>query len=213
MSRSCQSATFSRAVIAFARIVRASPQTRSHFSGLRLCGIADEPAWPSMKGSCTSRTSVRWRWRISVAKRSNEAATSARVETKCACRSRCTTCVDTASTPSRSSAQTRSSTHGGTVAWVPTAPEILPTAMLHFASASRTRLRRTSSTQDSSFRPNVVGSAWMPCVRPTQIVWRCSFARRISTSSRRSSSRSSSSVASRICSAEAVSQTSLVVRP
>ena len=47
---------------------------RSAVIGLRLCGIADEPFWPRPNGSSTSRTSVRARWRISVAKRSSDEA-------------------------------------------------------------------------------------------------------------------------------------------
>src|SRR5215470_1979783 len=43
MSRSCQRATFSSPTSAFARTTRASPQMRSATTGLRLCGIAEEP--------------------------------------------------------------------------------------------------------------------------------------------------------------------------
>ena len=43
MSRSCQSATFSRPTIEAARTTRASPQIRSATTGFRLCGIAEEP--------------------------------------------------------------------------------------------------------------------------------------------------------------------------
>jgi hypothetical protein len=39
-----------------------------------LCGIADEPFWPLEKYSSASSTSVRCRWRISVATRSIEEA-------------------------------------------------------------------------------------------------------------------------------------------
>ena len=77
MSRSCQSATFSRPTTAAARTTRARPQIRSATTGFRLCGIADEPFWPLPNGSCTSATSVRARWRISSAKRSSEAAATA----------------------------------------------------------------------------------------------------------------------------------------
>ena len=49
-SRSCQRATDSIAVIALARMTRASPQTRSESSGLRLWGIAEEPACPPANG-------------------------------------------------------------------------------------------------------------------------------------------------------------------
>ncbi len=52
--------------------MRASPVTFSDSTGLRLCGIAEEPFWPSEKNSSASSTSVRCRWRISVASRSTE---------------------------------------------------------------------------------------------------------------------------------------------
>ena len=77
MSRSCHSATFSSPTWALPRSTRASPQMRSQTTGLRLCGIALEPFWPLRNGSSTSRTSVRCRWRISVAKRSRPAPASA----------------------------------------------------------------------------------------------------------------------------------------
>ena len=70
MSRSCQRATFSSPTTAFARTTRARPQMRSAVIGLRLCGIAEEPFCARPNGSSTSRTSVRARCRISVAKRS-----------------------------------------------------------------------------------------------------------------------------------------------
>ena len=60
-----------------ARITRASPVRFSDSTGLRLCGIADEPFWPSAKYSEASRSSVRCRWRNSVAKRSTAAAVNA----------------------------------------------------------------------------------------------------------------------------------------
>ena len=74
MSRSCQSGTFSRPTSADARTTRARPEIRSATFGLRLCGIADEPFIPVANGSSTSRTSVRARCRISVAKRSSDVA-------------------------------------------------------------------------------------------------------------------------------------------
>ena len=61
MSRSCQSATFSSPTVAAARTTRASPEMRSATTGLRLCGIAEEPFCPLRNGSCTSRSSVRAR--------------------------------------------------------------------------------------------------------------------------------------------------------
>ena len=70
---------------------------RSVVIGLRLCGIALEPFWPARNGSSTSRTSVRCRWRISVAKRSRPAPASAIACSSSAWRSRGTTWVETGS--------------------------------------------------------------------------------------------------------------------
>ena len=41
---------------------------------------------------------------------------------------------------------------------------------LDSARATRARARSSSKAQPASFQPNVVGSAWTPCVRPMQIV-------------------------------------------
>ena len=74
MSRSCQRATSSSPAWALPRSSRASPATCSDLIGLRLWGIALEPFWPTPNGSWTSPTSVRARWRISVANRSSPGA-------------------------------------------------------------------------------------------------------------------------------------------
>ncbi len=79
MSRSCQSATFSRAATALPRSTRARPVRRSQVIGLRLCGMALEPFWPFVNGSSASRTSVRCKCRNSTAQRSMLAPTSASV--------------------------------------------------------------------------------------------------------------------------------------
>ncbi len=55
---------------------------RSQTIGFRLCGIADEPFWPTANGSSASRTSLRCRWRISTAKRSRPPASTASVASK-----------------------------------------------------------------------------------------------------------------------------------
>ena len=57
---------------------------RSATFGFRLCGIAEEPFIPLPNGSSTSRTSVRARWRISVAKRSSDVAASASADSSSA---------------------------------------------------------------------------------------------------------------------------------
>ena len=88
MSRSCHSATFSSAGVTVERISRARPVRFSASTGLRLCGIAEEPFCPGEKYSSASRNSVRCRWRISVASRSIAAAISASVIKNAAWRSR-----------------------------------------------------------------------------------------------------------------------------
>ena len=96
---------------------------------------------------------------------------------------------------------------------MPTAPEIWPTAMAARARVMRPMSRPSWSYQSASFRPNVIGSACTPCVRPIIGVRRCSSAR-VRTAARSSpSSFRMRSVASTICSACAVSTTSDEVRP
>ena len=107
MSRSCQRATSSSAACALPRSTRARPEICSLLIGLRLWGIAEEPFWPARKGSCTSRTSVRCRWRISVASRSRPAPAIAIAVSSSAWRSRATTCVETSSRARPSRASTR----------------------------------------------------------------------------------------------------------
>ena len=104
MSRSCHSVTFSSAGTTAARTTRASPVRFSLSTGFRLCGIVDEPFCPGWKNSSASRTSLRCRWRTSVASRSMPLAITPRVQKYAACRSRGITWVDTGSTasPSRS---------------------------------------------------------------------------------------------------------------
>ena len=60
--------------------------------------MADEPFCPSEKNSSASSTSVRCRWRISVASRSIDEATTASVAKYMAWRSRGITWVETGST-------------------------------------------------------------------------------------------------------------------
>ena len=213
MSRSCQSATFSSEARAFVRTRRARPATCSQPTGFLLWGMAEEPFWPEPKGSSTSRTSVFWRARISVANFSRLAAIRARVVITSACRSRWRTCDETGagSTPSR--AQTASSTSGGRCEKVPTAPDSLPNAMLARARSSRARCRCSSACHRAIFRPKVMGSAWTPWVRP--IIGACLWRRARSCTAAIRSRRSARTMsqASRIRMARAVSTTSEEVRP
>ena len=63
-------------------------------TGLRLCGMEEEPFCPGEKYSSASSTSVRCRWRTSIASRSSEEAMTASVAKYMACRSRGITCVE-----------------------------------------------------------------------------------------------------------------------
>ena len=137
MSRSCQSATFSSAGVTAERTRRARPVRFSVSTGLRLCGIADEPFWPSEKYSSASSTSVRCRWRISVASRSTDEATTPSAAKKAAWRSRGITWVETGSTVRPSFSATCASTRGSMLAKVPTAPEIAQVAISSRAATSR----------------------------------------------------------------------------
>src|ERR1700741_3312991 len=68
--------------------MRASPVTFSDSTGLRLCGMAEDPFCPSEKNSSASSTSVRCRWRISVASRSTDEAPTPSVAKYMGCRCR-----------------------------------------------------------------------------------------------------------------------------
>ena len=97
MSRSCHSVTFSSAGTTAARTMRARPVRFSLSTGFRLCGIAEEPFWPGWKNSSASRTSLRCRWRTSVASRSMPLAITPRVQKNAAWRSRGMIWVETGS--------------------------------------------------------------------------------------------------------------------
>ena len=150
---------------------------RSVVIGLRLCGIALEPFWPAVNGSSTSRTSVRWRWRIS-----GRSAPARRRRAR-----------------SRSAA--RRGGRAGRPGWRPArrpAPAARTRALVPPGRAtrrcrprrrsrpwppgrtrarSRIGVRWASHREPASFSPNEVGSAWTPCVRPTHSVSACSRAR------------------------------------
>ena len=147
MSRSCQSATFSRPTSAFARTTRARPQMRSATTGLRLCGIADEPFWPFAERllhlgapRCGRGAGSRARTRRATRRRRASAVSSS------AWRSRWMICVElgAGSRPSRSQAMRSSS--GSVAQYVPTAPESLPTRIPSSARARRSRFARRART-------------------------------------------------------------------
>ena len=107
-----------------------------------------------------------------------------------ACRSRLTTCVGAGSDGQSERRRARAARpRRSTFACVPTAPEIEPTADPPRAPAPGARRRAASSAyQPAALKPNVIGSAWMPWLRPTIGVSRCWSARRRTTSISRASS-------------------------
>ena len=125
--------------------MRARPVRFSVSTGLRLCGMADEPFWPAEKNSSASRTSLRCRWRISVASRSMDEATTPSVAKYMACRSRGMTWVETGSTDRPICSATYSSTLGSILAKVPTAPEMAQVAISRCASMRRSLQRSNSA--------------------------------------------------------------------
>ena len=107
--------------------------------------MADEPFWPGEKNSSASSTSVRCRWRISVASRSIDEAMTPSVAKNIAWRSRGMTWVETGSSVRPIFSATCSSTRGSMLAKVPTAPEIAQVAISSRAATSRARARANSA--------------------------------------------------------------------
>ena len=137
MSRSCQSAhVLEPDDRALARTTRASPQIRSATTGFRLCGIAEEPFCPGANGSSTSRTSVARGAGSRVANRSSDDAASASAASSSACRSRWIDLRrDRVGLEPEPLARDPLDL-GSIAAYVPTAPESLPTRIASSARAS-----------------------------------------------------------------------------
>ena len=76
------------------------------------------------------------------------------------------TCVAMGAGRRPSFPHTNASTRGDRCALVPTAPESFPTATDSRTASSRRCARPNSSYISAIFSPNVVGSAWMPWLRP-----------------------------------------------
>ena len=214
MSRSCQRAMSSRPTWAFARSTRARPQMRSHTIGLRLCGIAEEPFCPAANGSSASRTSVRCRWRTSSGEPLERRADAGdRREQRRVAVAGHHLGGDVLAVEAERVQRRGLHARVGVRVRAHRARELADAHAVEGAACSRTRWRRSSVTQPSTFRPKVVGSAWTPWVRPTIGVCRNSSARTTAAASTASTPASSSSPASRSCSARPVSTTSEDVRP
>ena len=200
-------------MIAYPRISLANPQILSDNSGFLLCGIEEDPVWPLPNGSSTSLISVLCKLRISVANFSKELAITDIVVMNWACLSRWIIWFDIGAGLIPNFWHATDSTDGGTVAFVPTGPEILPTDICSIASSNLFLLRFISSNQRAIFKPKVIGSAWIPWVLPIIKVSLCSIAFLRNESMTKSSSSWISFEASIKSKLVLVSQTSLVVIP
>ena len=144
--------------------MRARPVRFSVSTGLRLCGMAEEPFWPGEKYSSASRTSERWRWRTSVASRSIRGGDHAeRGEEHGVAVARDHLGGDRLGREAEFFSATYSSTRGSILAKVPTAPEMAQVAI----SATRGDEAGAAAVELgtkawASFSPKVVRSAWMP---------------------------------------------------
>ena len=170
MSRSCQSATFSSPTTAAARTTRARPQIRSATTGLRLCGIADEPFWPAAERLLHLAAPRCGR---DGGSRSRSARATARAERERGEEVGVPVARDDLRRGrlrhrARAARRRPAPPRGRRRRTTPTAPESLPDAASpSSARSSRSRSRSSSNAQPASLAPNVIGSAWTPCVRPT----------------------------------------------
>ena len=179
MSRSCQSATSLEPGLRGCREGRGRARRAARSATGCACGASRSS--PSARPSRTAPAPRRPRCAAGGALRARTTrSTSPAPRTRRATRrerSRAITWVDGAGR-SPSCSHTYASTCGSTLEYVPTAPDTLPTATASRARSSRTRSRRSCSAQSASLLPKVMGSAWIPCVRPAMGVSRCSRARR-----------------------------------
>ena len=214
MSRSCHRATSCSPASRLERTTRARPLIVSAEIGLRLWGIADEPFWPGLNPSCTSADLGALEVaqldgdELARRRRSRPARRAARRG------GRGRSPGSPAPGAARGARRRTRSTAGSTFEYVPTAPDSLHTATDSRAAARRVRSRSSCSAHSATLAPNVVGSAWMPWVRPIITVRRWVRARSTSvvTAARRWTS-STRSAASRIAQHSAVSTTSDDVSP
>ena len=215
MSRSCQRATFSTAAVALPRSTRARPVMRSVVIGLRLCGIALEPfCWPARKGSSASRTSVRCRWRISVASRSRPGARERdRLQQLGVAVARDDLRGDRLALQAQALEHARLEVGAGRRVGADGAADRADARLARTRAPGARRCGGPRRRSPASLMPKVVGSAWTPCVRPTQTVSTCSRARSASATTSSRAPPTTIAPAAAICSASAVSRTSDEVRP
>lgn len=184
-------------------------------TGLRLCGIAEEPPRPAPPGSNTSATSPCISSDTSRPIRAIAPVSSPSSAPRRATRSRlpCQE-ISGAVSPSRAaSASATASPRPPSAARMPLAPPSCSTRTASSAPASPARERTSGDSQQASFQPKGTGVAGCSSVRPVIVVARCASARRASASPARASCACSSAPAAAAASASAVSTTSWLVAP
>ena len=161
-------------------LARASPPKNGReATGLRLCGMVDDPPRPSSAGSKTSAISVCDMQRNIACNFSEraDAAVPGSLQFRQSDRDACATGVS-----AKASSKFFGQKFGDFVAFsssaacVPTAPPNCSTRHAPCVSCSRSRWRVKASSQPATFAPKVVGSACCIQVRPTIMVERCSVA-------------------------------------
>ena len=167
--------------------MRASAMIPSQIIGLRLWGMVLDPTLPRTYGSSSSATSDFCNRMTSWAILLMVIEIMASSETYSAKPSRAG-CQQISGTPSPSSAISSrwiSSPCSPTEASVPAAPANWPTSTRGAACSRRSMWRRTSASQIATLKPNVMGNACWPWVRPGMIVSRSRRASSASASARR----------------------------
>ena len=184
-------------------------------TGLRLCGMVEEPPRPAPAGSktspasvCISRLTSRPNLPRLPATRPSTLANSTR-------RSRwvCQGCSGKARPSSSASAAATGRACSPSAASVPEAPPNCSTSRRGRNSRRRWRCRVKAPSRPASFMPRVTGVACCNQVRPASGVSACRSAWSAKTSARRCRSCSSKASARRSCSTRPLSMASWLVAP
>ena len=184
-------------------------------TGLRLCGMVEEPPRPSPDGSNASATSVCIISETSRAILPHVPVRTANTQAASAMRSRwvCHGASGSGSFSSCASFSATSNPLSPRAAKVPAAPPNCSASPSLRNRCNRVRERCNAAAYSASFKPNGIGSACCSQVRATTAVLRCWCASLAKPATARSRSGSSASMAARKVSMPAVSITSWLVAP
>ena len=184
-------------------------------TGLRLCGIVDEPPRPSPDGSKASPTSVCIISETSRAILPQVPVRIASTDAASAMRSRwvCQGASGRGRSSSRASRSATCNPLSPSAASVPAAPPNCSASVSLRNRSSRFRERCSAAAYSASLRPNGIGSACCSQVRATTGVWRCFRAKAAKPATARPVSASRASMPARRPSMAPVSMTSWLVAP